>query len=281
MPAVKELHYFNIIEEGIPTSLRARIFDKRNWRWRHFIKVFIKRNFIKRKFKHTLARLRCLLGEMNDEWYSSRFRPKKNQIVGEGTPEYAGLNKETIMRVKSLMPDLKIIYLLRNPIDRAWSSVFTMFNVWEKPLDLSEDEIKLYLKGSFQKSQGNYVKNLDNWMGVFPKERFCINFNEEISLDPDNLLINIFRFLGVSDDPKHIREHLSHKVILPGWDKPIPDDIRKFLTEMYLDDLKNLSERFGSHATNWYESAQEYLGLLPPVYSKNIPSPRDEVGVSR
>jgi hypothetical protein len=274
MPTIKELHYFNIMEEGIPTSLFGRIFDKRNWRWRYFLKLHSKLGF---KYKSIRKKYRCLFGRMNDEWYSSRFRPKNNQIAGEGTPEYASLKVETIRHIKDLMPDLKIIYLLRNPVDRAWSSVFTMFKVWGKSVNLSdEDELMSYLEGSYQRSLGAHIQNLDRWMQVFPKERIFIDYFENIALNPDDLLVSIFKFLGIREDAKYIHA-LSRQVIMSGPGIEMPEKIRKFLSEMYIDDLRLLHERFGSYATKWYEQAQEYLKCPPLAYSKSISSPRDEV----
>ena len=279
MSAIKELHYFNTIEEGIPTSLYGRLFDKRNWRWRFFFKLHIGYS-IRNRFKFFFKRYRCLFGRMNDEWYESRFRPRGNQICGEATPEYAALNSETIMHIKKLMPDLKIIYLLRNPVDRAWSSAYTMFKAWKKPFDpFNEDELVSYLEGPFQRSLGAYIQNLDRWMSVFPENRFYIDFFEEIALNPDKLLMSIFKFLGVDADSKYISPHLSRHIILPGPGKPMPENIRLLLSEMYLEDLVCLHERFGSYATKWLEQAQEYLKCPLPSYSKSIHELRHEAGV--
>ncbi|MDP6575966.1 MAG: sulfotransferase [Candidatus Peribacteraceae bacterium] len=274
MPAVKELHYFNIIEERVPTSLFARLFDKRNWRWRYFLRMHTRLDL---KYKNIRRKYRCLFGRMNDEWYASRFRPKSNQIAGEATPEYAALNLETIMHIKKIMPDLKIIYLLRNPVDRAWSSVFTMFKVWGKSVDpLDEDELMSYLEGSFQRSLGAYIQSLDRWMQVFPEERFFIDFFEKITLDPDDLLMSIFNFLGIRVDSKHIHTHLSRQVIMSGPGIEMPKKIRKYLSQMYLEDLEHLHKRFGGFATQWLKQAQKCLGHPLPASPKNTPELRDE-----
>jgi len=279
-PGIKELHYFNIVEEGVPTSLYARIFDKRNWRWRYILKLHIKYSLQQKRLKHAYRKFRCFFGKMNDEWYATRFQPKKHQISGEATPEYATLKLETIMHIRELIPDLKIIYLLRNPVDRAWSSVFTMFKSWGKTIDpLDEDELMKYLEGSFQHSLGAYIQNLDRWMKVFPEERFFIDFFEKIALDPDDLLKSIFMFLGIEADSKHIHSYLSRHVILSGPGKQMPEKIRKHLSQMYLSDLEDLSNRFGGFATQWLEQAQKCLGHPLPASPKNSSELRREAGV--
>jgi hypothetical protein len=60
----------------------------------------------------------------NDRWYASLFRPGRNQIAGEITPDYYVMDKAKVSRVHDTLPDTKLLFFMRNPIERAWSHAF-------------------------------------------------------------------------------------------------------------------------------------------------------------
>ena len=53
--------------------------------------------------------------------YSGNFKNGLGKVKGEITPAYSILQIEKICLIKKLMPRVKLILLLRNPIERAWS----------------------------------------------------------------------------------------------------------------------------------------------------------------
>jgi hypothetical protein len=67
--------------------------------------------------------LNYLFGHYDDEWYASLFAQGAGKLKGEVTPAYAILKSEDVANIHSLMPDIKLIYLMRNPIERSWSAV--------------------------------------------------------------------------------------------------------------------------------------------------------------
>ena len=57
------------------------------------------------------------------EWYKRLFRPALGKIAGEITPGYSFLDKNGVQTIYRNFPDVKIILLLRNPIQRDWSAL--------------------------------------------------------------------------------------------------------------------------------------------------------------
>jgi len=55
-------------------------------------------------------------------FYSSWFEEGADKMKGEITPAYSNLPKRRIVFIRKIMPNLKLILILRNPIDRAWSA---------------------------------------------------------------------------------------------------------------------------------------------------------------
>ena len=54
-------------------------------------------------------------------WYLDHFAPAEGRLKGEASPSYAILPVERIRLVRRLFPDVKLIFLMREPVGRAWS----------------------------------------------------------------------------------------------------------------------------------------------------------------
>lgn len=57
------------------------------------------------------------------EWYHARFRPNPGDILGEGSVSYSlcGTYPETVERMREYRPEMKIIYIVRHPVERLVS----------------------------------------------------------------------------------------------------------------------------------------------------------------
>jgi len=104
MPPVKELHYFNELGRARPVrSARAR--DETG-----------------RKFLENV-RFLSARSHLDLEDYGRLFACKGSRISGDITPAYSILNDEIIERVVNSFPNLKVIFLARDPVERAWSQL--------------------------------------------------------------------------------------------------------------------------------------------------------------
>jgi hypothetical protein len=66
----------------------------------------------------------ALAEKPDDKWYFSLFEDVPSKcLTGDITPAYSALPEEGVQYVFNLLPDVKIIHIIRNPIKRAWSSV--------------------------------------------------------------------------------------------------------------------------------------------------------------
>lgn len=68
-------------------------------------------------------------------WYLKHFDPQTGQeklaIRGEITPAYATLNRSVVQQIHRLFPNLKLIFIIRNPIDRIWSGMLMEVAGWQ------------------------------------------------------------------------------------------------------------------------------------------------------
>ncbi len=102
MPPIKELHYFDElskVQRARPPCCR----DERDVRFLESIKSLSARPSI------------------DLENYARLFEPKGSLHSGDITPTYSTLSDEIIRRIVEYFPNLKVIFLARDPVERAWS----------------------------------------------------------------------------------------------------------------------------------------------------------------
>jgi hypothetical protein len=187
-------------------------------------------------------------------WYGSHFGNEPGRIRGEITPAYSILPPYRIRYIRKLFPDVKILLMIRNPIDRAWSRA-KMGLMSRDGLNLEFDEIpdEVFIKNFRHKasvSRGTYSVIIDNWLREFPADQFFVGFFDDIIERPKQLLTDIFNFLGVAV-PDDWSEYPVVERIYRGPSRPMPDRFRTFLQALYQDELARLERRLGEKVANW------------------------------
>lgn len=159
-------------------------------------------------------------------WYQSHFPPVKEENEGkiafEATPIYL-FNPLVASRIKKALPNVKIIVMLRNPVDRAVSHYFHEKRKSVDPLSiinaLEEEEERLkpvlqaksYKDKAFihysYKSRGLYADQLKNYYKHFSPDQIHVINCDEFFYDQPLVLNKVFKFLSVDDNfiPQNIR----------------------------------------------------------------------------
>ena len=161
-------------------------------------------------------------------WYRSMFPTKflKKKIAKkfgkcltyDVTPAY--IRKPWVARrIKELFPEIKLIALLRNPVDKAYSHYhlslrsgvqkssfeemieedIKMIEKFENTNSIIDDE---YFRNYIEKSplgRGLYAQQLKIWFELFDRKQILILTSEELSTDTNKTMNKIFQFLGLPD----------------------------------------------------------------------------------
>jgi hypothetical protein len=251
---VKEVHFFDrgnikYSDRSYKRHLRKRVFD---YLTGSGVRVY-----------HNLGwDLHYFLKSRDINWYRAIFCPGSNQIAGEITPAYSTLEKDTVQQIHKLNPELKIIYLMRDPIERDWSSAIKGL-ARDRKRQANSIPIETFLKkinSSGVLLRGDYLRTLEIWESVFRLEHIHIDFMDEIKLDAQGVLSRIFRFLEISTDEKFIPADVKNKKnSTDGYKIPIPFEIEQHLARTHLPQLEILSQRFGGHTTKWLKHAQDII----------------------
>jgi len=144
-------------------------------------------------------------------FYSNFFSEAgKAQAVGEASPSYLFLPEVPQRIFDTLGKDVKIIIVLRNPADRAFSQYKMLAAIGKEKRRL--DEVLQYNMEQIKKSlnfdkltsyldRGMYAFQIENYFRVFPKENIRIYLFEEDFLDKrKQMIIDLQTFLGVETE---------------------------------------------------------------------------------
>ena len=270
MPREKELHYFDE-KVRLDGGLFSRLLGDRppDARWRRQAKSRFRQSPKKLKIKDLAWDLKYFFGSYSDEWYASLFERGRGRLTGETTPDYSILDKEAISRVYEIMPHARIIFMMRNPVERPWSAIDMGLRISGRAREDVEDDM-VYKRFAKKRTQlmTNYRRTLRNWGAFYPEDRIFVGFLEDIHFFPNELLGRLYSFLGVDASSEY---RVITRKIHSGQQSTMPTRFAVNLARAYREEISWLSERFGGYASFWHSCAQR-LAEDPPE-EESVPYP--------
>ncbi len=268
MPPIKELHYFDEkaeLEGGFVRRLRG---DRpADTRWRRQIQTRLRRPIETLSSGELSWDLRYFFGTPGDGWYASLFEPGRGKVTGEVTPDYAILGKEGVARAHGLMSDAKVVFMMRNPVERPWSVANMGLRIRGRSMeDVTIKNLRRQLKNRRVRRMTDYRRTLETWGAFYPPERIFVGFLEDVHFFPEELLRGLYRFLEIDPSPASgvIRERVH-----PGSVSTMPSKLAIHLARSYLEDARLLEERFGGYASFWRFCAEQLAERSPAKKNKS------------
>jgi len=260
LPPEKEIHFFDF-PPIIPFyfTLFSKVRSIRHWGKNRMVRDF---NKVVAGDQTLSWYFRYYFFFRTKRWYRSLFTPLENQIAGEITPRYAILNKKSVKKVHEVLPRAKIIYLLRNPIDRMWSDLA----MYHRPQfgrahsgSMDKKRIIKFLNNPKHLASSKYLSNLGRWELYYPESQVLVVFQDQIREDPGSLLQKVSQFLGVNHFDYHHSELINKKINSHSY-PDIPDEYAKLLAETFIDEIEQLHHRFNnSYTQEWLKVARAIL----------------------
>lgn len=161
-------------------------------------------------------------------WYSEQFAPRRQHVqVGETTPIYM-YNNMARQRLIETLPDVKIVVILRNPVDRAYSHYWHEVRLYEgapdtrrKPASRFEVALAAERPDEFRGlaspeeltfeqqrpgkrayvGRGEFLGQLEVFEKAYGRDRLHVMLLEDLVADREGALRGLFEFLHVTTDP--------------------------------------------------------------------------------
>ncbi len=220
MPAQKEIHFFNRDKNyNLGSS------GKENG-------YFLQRKSLLRNFGYEglyFFREYLKLWEANDDTYLRLFS-NTDLASGDITPIYVLLGEEGIKRMSAKLNGVKILFILRDPIERSWSQFRMTAGRNKKPIDrYTLEEIKSFFNQPLQIKRSDYKRGIELFSKHFSKSPIAVIFYDTLLKNPNLFLESAIGFItGVSSDNSSVnlssKDHVSTKI-------KMPDEVYKFLKE--------------------------------------------------
>jgi hypothetical protein len=195
--------------------------------------------------------VRYWFGRRDDNWYGRLFRDAKARgfIAGEITPAYATLNEEVLRRIQSINNKIKLIFVMRDPVDRVWSAVN---NAAKKgAADASKVQTALArARDSGAAARSAYAVTIARLEAIFPQSQIHYCFFEDLRDRPEALTTELLTFLGVDSKPA-VPIRLPRAVNVAAGSKAAPLEFSREMARDYLPMVAQLCRRFDGPPQKW------------------------------
>lgn len=192
---------------------------------------------------------------------------------------------ESANRLFEYNSDMKLIAVLRNPIERAYSAYwYAKRKAWEisESFEIAINKEADRLKGEFREqadltylSHGIYEKQIDNLMSIFPSSNLYIGLFDDLKNNPKQFVADIFSWLGVDPRVEIDTEQQSNKAAIPQsmllqkfLMKP-PSQLRALFHQLFPKSVqKTIQEKIVSKLMNMNEKETQYPAIGPETYKQ-------------
>jgi hypothetical protein len=140
--------------------------------------------------------------------YRTLFREAATSetAIGEASPMYL-YSTQAPYRIKQYVPEAKLLTILRNPVERAYSAFLYMTRDGREPLDefaeaLDAEEARIRDNWEWiwhYRSTGFYSTQLERYFNTFDRDQIRIYLYEDLRSNLHGVLRDIFRFLEVDE----------------------------------------------------------------------------------
>jgi hypothetical protein len=193
-------------------------------------------------------------------WFSN---VPANQICGEKSTNYleSGI---AASRIAEALPNVKLIFILRNPVDRAYSNFrwsrqngmetepdFTRALLLESQRAADQPQALRYSRPYAYAARGFYAEMLAPYFHLFSRERILILRYEDIEADSQVVAENLHRFLQL---PARPQDACNLGVINAATDEgasPLSSAVREALSERYREPNLRLMHMLGRAEPLW------------------------------
>jgi len=228
-----------------------------------------------------------------EEWYRSLFADARpGQLVAEKSADYLA-HPEAAVRIAALLPSVRLIAQLRNPVERAYSDYCMLFRRGQV-----DGDIDRHLDGRRATERrfledGLYGRHLRRFLDHFPAAQMKVILHDEIKRDPAAVAADVFDMLALPPQTDSARiearvndgasalvplalrrlltpvkrlaaplrgnrlfEGARSLIARPVRYPPLSDDTRRRLADFYRDDIEQLARTLGRDLGAWTSPVQ-------------------------
>ena len=239
MPPLKEVNYFDSMsrsrhpDRAARSNLRLR--DNRD-----------------RRFLKAMESL-CSQHHIDLDRYAQLFAGKSSLLSGDISPAYCIVPEEIIAQIANRFPELKVIFIARDPVERVWSDLSMAIQTGGMRMFDTTDSDKvlrrLFHPDIIMRSFQSTV--VDRWRRHIRPELFHIYFFDDLQSDPMELRRSIIHFLSADPEKSSGRVKAERKINETEAKLPLTDQIRAEIARFFEQELRTCATKLGGAAKKW------------------------------
>ena len=188
--------------------------------------------------------------DMDD--YARLFAPKGHLLSGDVTPRFSVLDRATIHALADRFPRTKIILMLRDPVERAWSHWRMMISREQVPAEAEQDvpSLRRFFRKPFNRSLSYPTEIAQRWRDAFGEERLHYFFLDDVTNDPADVRARFISLLGGDPEKSSFLEpgyNRKAKPYVPSRTEPV----QRFMRNLFAAEREACAEVFGGPARQW------------------------------
>jgi hypothetical protein len=198
-----------------------------------------------------------------EEWYRAQFplpTPRDPRMAFESTPNYL-FHRDVPARIARLLPDVRLIAVLRHPGERAVSGYRHEVRRGREPLPLRDallaeadrvapalaaaDYDSPVLRNCSYLGRGRYAEQLERYYALFPRDKVLVVRSEDLFAHPEVVIAEITDFLGLPPMPETVRFPRLNAATPHGPGSAIPPEVSDVLSEHFDPHNARLEQMLG------------------------------------
>ena len=178
------------------------------------------------------------------DWYNRFFKVEAGIKKGDITPAYAILPLEKIAEVHHHFPNVPLLYSVRNPIDRAWSSALMALKRAEmKPDEASDQWFLDHFHSEGSTKRGDYEQCLRYWLQFYPQRQLLLTRYDDIASHPRELIKKVAAHIGVDASfYDSLSDQVLHQRVFEGDKVALRPDLKVALEKIYAPKIARFEE---------------------------------------
>lgn len=204
-------------------------------------------------------------------WNKADFNQK---CIGELSVNYSMMPHWVVKELGGVIQELKLILILRNPVERSWSQVKLIHELmapaWQKArrptrrrksMDaLSASDLYCELRHPRVERRSDFSQILLNWTSVYGRKSVHIEYYETVANNPQAMIRRILSHIGL--DPNWQSDAIGRRVYSSS-PTVMPDYIRAWLARRWAKPVQQLKEQIGEneHIDTWLADMKDWGDL--------------------
>ena len=186
------------------------------------------------------------------QWYKNYYKDSTDTKINVDITPYYLFHPEAASRIQMVVPDAKLIVLLRDPVERTISQYFHAKRLGFEELSImdaiAQEEIRMKENYSYSHQKhsyigrSKYIKQLERYEALFKKSQLLIIKSEDYFKNPRDIWQKIEVFMDIEPEkfPNNIKKANEGK----GESLHVDYKIKEYLREIFRETKQKVKERY-------------------------------------